>query len=47
MMPKEGTKVEDLLCPLCKKTLAERKPKNCSKNKCPNKPKKQKKKKDA
>ena len=43
MMPKEGTKVEDLRCPLCNKTLAERSPRTCAQSKCPNKPKKQKK----
>lgn len=41
-LPRAGTKVCDLKCKVCGKTVRERKSKGCDNPNCPNKPKKAK-----
>jgi len=38
-LPPRGTKVADLKCPKCQKTMAECAPKDCTDEGCPQKPK--------
>ena len=38
-LPPKGTKVVDLKCPKCKKKFSECKPKDCTDENCPQKPK--------